>query len=439
MSFKDIITDYLTIRKGTLCDTDLNVNGNLNINDVAIINDKLGIRISDPKSDLDISGHTGITLPITSTSNSINVPIGTAIYSNNSINTNNQNIESDVGVNLDSIWKKLLFEGDLEEFFTVDNNYIVPKDDTNDLSGVYIQIGGPIQRTGRGIDGYISGADGKLYSFDHYKANNFDYPKSGFTTDNFGRYNISIVANQLPDIYVIELTGGTDISKDISNNLTLISISTKPNISDPNAIINIADNITPLSTLAAKFFIKQKEDANNTDTLEESNNIIANKIGFASSDLNTDFLQVENVKIQSFVSQFNILTDNLTTISSNIDITKDTILDNIVDYIDNNVEETTLSLIDTNDISGIIHQIETSTTDSLNLSEDLKDNTISFVSGINSEISNSIADTTINSDEIMDTIIAIVESTNQYLENPNIDIVDVLSTTTISIFGFSKY
>ena len=43
MSYIDIETDYLTIRKGTLFDTDLNVTVNLDIIDDAIITNGLGI------------------------------------------------------------------------------------------------------------------------------------------------------------------------------------------------------------------------------------------------------------------------------------------------------------------------------------------------------------------------------------------------------------
>ena len=128
MSYIDIETDYLTIRKGTLFDTDLNVIGK------AFISNKLGIGISNPLSDLDISGSKGITLPLYNNNGDIEnsiAPIGTMVYKTKDTsgvyvqvagdpNNFNQRSGSD--------WKRLLFFDDISGSYRVDtdnNNTII--------------------------------------------------------------------------------------------------------------------------------------------------------------------------------------------------------------------------------------------------------------------------------------------------------------------------
>ena len=133
MSYIDIETDYLTIRKGTLFDTDLNVSNKLDVIGKAFISNKLGIGISNPLSDLDISGSTGITLPLYNNNSDIetSAPIGTMVYKTQDTsgiyvqvagdpNNFNQRSGSD--------WKRLLFFDDISGSYRVDtdnNNTII--------------------------------------------------------------------------------------------------------------------------------------------------------------------------------------------------------------------------------------------------------------------------------------------------------------------------
>ena len=133
MSYIDIETDYLTIRKGTLFDTDLNVSNKLDVIGQAFISNGLGIGISNPQSDLDISGSTGITLPLYNNNGDIGTraPIGTMVYKTQDAsgiyvqvagdpNNFNQRSGSD--------WKRLLFFDDISGSYRVDtdnNNTII--------------------------------------------------------------------------------------------------------------------------------------------------------------------------------------------------------------------------------------------------------------------------------------------------------------------------
>ena len=137
MSYIDIETDYLTIRKGTLFNTDLNVSNKLDVIGKAFISNRLGIGISNPLSDLDISGNTGITLPLYNNSNQPSIPdydapIGTMVYQTSDIsgvyvqvagdpNNFNQRSGSD--------WKRLLFFDDISGSYqvNVNNNNIIEK------------------------------------------------------------------------------------------------------------------------------------------------------------------------------------------------------------------------------------------------------------------------------------------------------------------------
>ena len=134
MSYIDIETDYLTIRKGTLFDTDLNVSNKLDVIGQAFISNGLGIGISNPQSDLDISGSTGITLPLYNNNSDIetSAPIGTMVYKTQDTsgiyvqvagdpNNFNQRSGSD--------WKRLLFFDDISGSYRVytDNNNTIIK------------------------------------------------------------------------------------------------------------------------------------------------------------------------------------------------------------------------------------------------------------------------------------------------------------------------
>ena len=130
MSYIDIETDYLTIRKGTLFDTDLNISNKLDVIGKAFISNKLGIGISNPQSDLDISGSKGITLPLYNNSNEPSIPnydapIGTMVYQTSDISGVYVQVAGDpnnFNQRLGSDWKRLLFFDDISGSYSVDSN-----------------------------------------------------------------------------------------------------------------------------------------------------------------------------------------------------------------------------------------------------------------------------------------------------------------------------
>ena len=130
MSYIDIETDYLTIRKGTLFDTDLNVSNKLDVIGQAFISNGLGIGISNPQSDLDISGSTGITLPLYTIEDSeigTTAPIGTMVYKTSDTSGVYVQVAGDPN-NLNgrtgSDWKRLLFFDDISGSYQVNNDII---------------------------------------------------------------------------------------------------------------------------------------------------------------------------------------------------------------------------------------------------------------------------------------------------------------------------
>ena len=130
MSYIDIETDYLTIRKGTLFDTDLNVSNKLDVIGQAFISNGLGIGISNPQSDLDISGSTGITLPLYTIEDSeigTTAPIGTMVYKTSDTSGVYVQVAGDPNIlngRTGSDWKRLLFFDDISGSYQVNNDII---------------------------------------------------------------------------------------------------------------------------------------------------------------------------------------------------------------------------------------------------------------------------------------------------------------------------
>ena len=92
-------------------------------------------------------------------------------------------------------------------------------------------------------DGYIKEASGSLYA-----VGNSETEIAQCTSDDNGNYEISIESDQLPDVFQIKFTGGTDISTNKTKDTTeYISTSTKNNVIKGETTINI----TPITSLVS--------------------------------------------------------------------------------------------------------------------------------------------------------------------------------------------
>jgi len=97
------------------------------------------------------------------------------------------------------------------------------------------------------MDGYISGASGKVYDSYDYSTNGTSATSlASFTTNSFGNFTANV--DNLPDVYTVVLTGGTDIATNKLRTSVLAGIYTKStSTGSENTLVDL--NITPLTTI----------------------------------------------------------------------------------------------------------------------------------------------------------------------------------------------
>ena len=162
-----------------------------------------------------------------------------------------------------------------------------------------------VNLSGTLVDGYISGAIGKLYDV---KNTNYDTTNEvvleTFTTDELGRYN---VYSNLPDIYEIRFKGGIDISTGEEIKMTLSCIAENSETTATKTL-----NVTPITNTMAK--LAKLDNGQNWPTrITNSKNKMNTLFGIEIDTLNDDFISTEDGDMSTTALQIQNTVDSMYT------------------------------------------------------------------------------------------------------------------------------
>ena len=157
------------------------------------------------------------------------------------------------------------------------------------------------KNAGKVVDGYIKGASGILYNMNNEEV-------ESFITDAKGGYSLSKDYADLPEIGLLEFTGGIDVSTGKEFTGTMKSIFRRGLPDERNVLVS-----SPLSTLLTEMIL-QSSDSQENINLEVINNVelnLSSALGIDVSSLNSDFIESENVEVLKFVQQITLTQDTL--------------------------------------------------------------------------------------------------------------------------------
>ena len=283
-----------------------------------------------------------------------------------------------------------------------------------------------IKLSGSLIDGYISGANGGLYD-----VNDLSTPIETFTTDSFGKYEISTQADQLPEVYTIKFEpGGIDIStgKEVTTELTSTSTKEKVLAGGETTL-----NVTPITSLVT-LIVKKTEGPIDVTNLNESVDVVTTVFNIEESDLEKDFIEEGDANITGLVTQLETTTKSLAAAINNDSASESVILDSIVNFMietNNDANSDTIDLADETNITGIVEQVETDNSE-IEISETLKENATSLISQVNTKVEEIVQDNTKSFEDIITESVQLSVSTNDSLVGIDLDDINVDLTSVVS-------
>jgi len=175
---------------------------------------------------------------------------------------------------------------------------------------------------GRVVDGYIANANGKLLSFTGNKLDDGTLETNEvttFTTDDAGRWSITLGIEEIPTTYKIEFVGGTDILTGEEYKGTLTSIGTLDIGPDATILSNENVNISPISTIKSKLLenvsgVKLSTKGWVTEDNDNINRIIENAFGLTEDEVNSDYIHAQNPKALKANLKLNLVKNVVTSL-----------------------------------------------------------------------------------------------------------------------------
>jgi hypothetical protein len=219
---------------------------------------------------------------------------------------------------------------------------------------------------GRVVDGYIANANGKLLSFTGNELDDDGTLETKeiatFTTDDAGRWSITLRKEEIPTTYKIEFQGGTDILTGEEYNGTLTSIGSLDIGSDGMQLSNENVNVSPISTIKSKLLeiissgekLKTKDWINLGDN-ETANTIIENAFGLTEEDVNSDYIFEQNPPALQANVKLNLVKNIVTSVFNE------------------NVDDDANKITHDDFISSYVKTIETGVTNNLELNENINE------------------------------------------------------------------
>ena len=159
------------------------------------------------------------------------------------------------------------------------------------------------------IDGYIAGAVGTLWDL----TTGLSVPSAQIVDLGNGSYDISIAVSELPAVFKVTFSGGTDLATntvlDPSDEFTTVSSKEEITTSNSSDV-----NITPLTTMLADVIEEDISSGNATldvtslkSSISSAKTTVTQSLGISENDLRADFIKSEKGNIAKIVNQVNVM------------------------------------------------------------------------------------------------------------------------------------
>ena len=239
--------------------------------------------------------------------------------------------------------------------------------------------------TGALMDGYISGATGKLVNWSVSPPVDVET----FITDAYGNYTLVTPLADLPDVYEIVFVGGTgtDITSGKAIETTFSTMTSK--VESPTGLVHV----TPLTSLVAQMSKSSSSGAISTTSIGNAKSKVSNVFGVDEGDINTNFITNENGVVAKQAIQIQTTLDLIKSSISNAFVTNDVILSKLVDKVESASSSSDFKLSEISDVTGIIDDVASEV--GITVSANAKTNIATYATNINGTISNIESDQSI--------------------------------------------
>jgi hypothetical protein len=251
--------------------------------------------------------------------------------------------------------------------------------------------------------GTITGAVGKMINVETGE----DVSGVTFVEKGNGVYHISYVLSDVPEMFKIVFSGGTDTAtnKALDASSEIVKVVTKDTVKS-NTIVDKDnnENVTPLTTIVADILEENVSEgtvdtANSEKLIEVINNaktVVSTTLDISINDVESNFADSENTEIYKVVKQIEIIENILTAgLGGSVDENKSrkSVVEYLTTQYEENGDDVVINLTDTTELFEIVDTAKEKFGDSI--SEDASNNMSTVrtnISSIAKEVNETIRD-----------------------------------------------